>query len=253
MGGDHGPPVILSAVQKAIQSITDAQFILCGDENIILPALESLTEQQRQRTVINHCEQIVEMGEPPTSALRNKKQSSMWKALQLVESGEADACVSAGNTGALLTMAFYLLKTLPGIDRPALVSDMPTASHHRVFLLDLGANVNCTSEILFQYERCNEAFDCPLHVDFCFSPVQGQQDAEALPEAYDPVEVGDHGEVNLLQLFEDELILSLPIVPFHAEEDCAITSDDMQFGEIEPEQRQPNPFAVLKELKRDQE
>ena len=62
MGGDHGPPVILSAVQKAIQSITDAQFILCGDENIILPALESLTEQQRQRTVINHCEQIVEMG-----------------------------------------------------------------------------------------------------------------------------------------------------------------------------------------------
>ena len=102
-------------------------------------------------------------------------------------------------------------------------------------------------------QRCNEAFDCPLHVDFCFSPVQGQQDAEALPEAYDPVEVGDHGEVNLLQLFEDELILSLPIVPFHAEEDCAITSDDMQFGEIEPEQKQPNPFAVLKELKRDQE
>ena len=102
-------------------------------------------------------------------------------------------------------------------------------------------------------QRCNEAFDCPLHVDFCYSPVQGQQDAEALPEAYDPVEVGDHGEVNLLQLFEDELILSLPIVPFHAEEDCAITSDDMQFGEIEPEQKQPNPFAVLKELKRDQE
>ena len=102
-------------------------------------------------------------------------------------------------------------------------------------------------------QRCNEAFDCPLHVDFCFSPVQGQQDAEALPEAYDPVEVGDHGEVSLLQLFEDELILSLPIVPFHAEEVCTVTSDDMQFGEIEPEQKQPNPFAVLKELKRDQE
>ena len=102
-------------------------------------------------------------------------------------------------------------------------------------------------------QRCNEAFDCPLHVDFCYSPVQGQQDAEALPEAYDPVEVGDHGEVNLLQLLEDELILSLPIVPLHAEEACAVTSDDMQFGEIEPEQKQPNPFAVLKELKRDQE
>ncbi len=102
-------------------------------------------------------------------------------------------------------------------------------------------------------QRCNGEFNHSLHVPFCFSPVQGQQDDEALPEAYEPVEVNDHGEVSLLQLFEDELILSLPIVPLHAEEDCKVTSDDMQFGEIEPEQERPNPFAVLKELKRDQE
>ena len=151
MGGDHGPPVILSAAKQAIQTLPDVQFILCGREEIISPALEDLTDDQRQRVVVQHCEQSVEMGEAPTSALRNKKQSSMRKMLELVEAGEAHACVSAGNTGALLTLAFYVLKTLPGIDRPALVSDMPTASHHRVFLLDLGANVNCTSEILFQY------------------------------------------------------------------------------------------------------
>ncbi|NVK55398.1 MAG: 23S rRNA accumulation protein YceD [Alteromonadaceae bacterium] len=110
-------------------------------------------------------------------------------------------------------------------------------------------------EVSLICQRCNEAFDCPLYVEFCYSPVQGleETDTEALPEAYEPVEVGDHGEVNLLQLFEDELILALPIVPFHAEEACAVTSDDMQFGEIEPEQEQTNPFAVLKELKRDQE
>lgn len=102
-------------------------------------------------------------------------------------------------------------------------------------------------------QRCNGEFDYSLHVPFCFSPVQGQQDTETLPEAYEPVEVNDHGEVSLLQIFEDELILSLPIVALHAEKDCKVTSDDMQFGEIEPEQERPNPFAVLKELKRDQE
>lgn len=102
-------------------------------------------------------------------------------------------------------------------------------------------------------QRCNEVYTSPVHVTFCFSPVQGAQDSEMLPEAYDPVEVNDHGEVNLFQLFEDELILSVPIVPVHAEDECTVTAADMQFGEIEPEQERANPFAVLKELKRDQE
>ncbi len=151
MGGDHGPPVILSATLKAIRKHSDCHFILCGHNDVIEPALNDLTAQERARVTVSHCDEVVEMGEAPTSALRNKKQSSMRRVLELVESGEADACVSAGNTGALLTLAFYILKTLPGVDRPALVSAMPTASHHKVFLLDLGANVNCTSEILFQY------------------------------------------------------------------------------------------------------
>ncbi|GGW76829.1 phosphate acyltransferase PlsX [Alteromonas halophila] len=151
MGGDHGPPVILDATLKAIRTHSDCQFILCGNQDIISPAIAQLNDAERQRVSVSHCEQVVDMGEPPTSALRNKKQSSMRRILDLVDSGEASACVSAGNTGALLTLAYYQLKTLAGVDRPALVSAMPTASNHKVFLLDLGANVNCTSEILFQY------------------------------------------------------------------------------------------------------
>jgi len=102
-------------------------------------------------------------------------------------------------------------------------------------------------------QRCNGEFNLPLRAQFCFSPVQGRQDSETLPEAYDPVEVNDHGEVDLLQLLEDELILALPIVPLHAEEECSVKADNMQFGKIEPEPIRVNPFAVLKELKRDQE
>ncbi len=102
-------------------------------------------------------------------------------------------------------------------------------------------------------QRCNDSMAHSIDVSFCFSPVQGQEQSvlDELPEAYEPVEVNDHGEVNLLQLFEDELMLSLPIVALHAEEDCPVKEEDMSFGDIEPVDERPNPFAVLKELKRD--
>ncbi len=102
-------------------------------------------------------------------------------------------------------------------------------------------------------ERCGGPFAHSIQADFCFSPITGlsEEDATELPEVYEPVEVNDHGEVNLLKVFEDELILSLPIVALHAEEDCEIKQDEMQFGKIEPADERPNPFAVLKELKRD--
>ncbi len=114
---------------------------------------------------------------------------------------------------------------------------------------------NLNTQVTLICQRCNGELSQPLDVKFCFSPVQGHEsdNDDTLPEAYEPVEVDDHGEVSLLHLFEDELILSLPIVALHAEEDCAISQDDMTFGEIEPEQERENPFAVLKELKRDQE
>jgi len=104
-------------------------------------------------------------------------------------------------------------------------------------------------------QRCNGEIDYPLDVDFCFTPVQGenQNNEDIIPEAYEQVEVDDHGEVSLLQIFEDELLLAMPIVPLHAEEVCSVKRDDMSFGKIEPEHERKNPFAVLKELKRDQE
>ncbi|GBL03040.1 23S rRNA accumulation protein YceD [Glaciecola sp. KUL10] len=110
-------------------------------------------------------------------------------------------------------------------------------------------NANAEVELLCQ--RCNKAYSDSIAVEFTFSPVQGEDEEAALPSAYEPVEVNDHGEVDLLQLVEDELILSLPIVALHAEEDCNVGPDDMTFGKIEPEQERKNPFEVLKELKRD--
>jgi uncharacterized protein len=102
-------------------------------------------------------------------------------------------------------------------------------------------------------ERCNEVFDHPLDVSFCFSPVQSVKEEveDELPDVYEPVEVNDQGEINLFQTLEDELILSLPIVALHAEKDCKQKRDKMSFGKIEPADERPNPFAVLKELKRD--
>lgn len=150
MGGDHGPPVTLPAALRALSEFPQLSLVLCGDCAQIKQWL-SKKSYDRDRLRFEHCQQKVAMDEKPTSALRNKKQSSMWQVLSLVEKGKADACVSAGNTGALMAMAYYQLKTLPGVYRPALVSALPTASHHKVFLLDLGANVNCDSEILFQY------------------------------------------------------------------------------------------------------
>ena len=102
-------------------------------------------------------------------------------------------------------------------------------------------------------ERCNEVFDHPMDVNFSFSPVQSaeEESKDELPDVYEPVEVDDHGEINLFQTLEDELILSLPIVALHAEKDCKQKRDKMSFGKIEPIDERPNPFAVLKELKRD--
>lgn len=102
-------------------------------------------------------------------------------------------------------------------------------------------------------ERCNEVFEHPMDVSFCFSPVQSAKEEveNELPDVYEPVEVDDQGEINLFQTLEDELILSLPIVALHAEEDCKQKRDNMSFGKIEPADERPNPFAVLKELKRD--
>ena len=104
----------------------------------------------KERVRIEDAREIVEMCESPVDALRKKKNSSMRVAINLVKDGEADACISAGNTGALMATARFVLKTVPGIDRPAIMAVLPT-KFGRTYMLDLGANTNCTSEQLFQF------------------------------------------------------------------------------------------------------
>lgn len=106
-------------------------------------------------------------------------------------------------------------------------------------------------QVMLVCQRCNQTYPYNVDTEFCFSPVQGSEQADTLPDAYEPVEVDDHGEVDLFQLLEDELILSLPIVALHADEECKVKAEDMSFGKIEPATKRENPFAVLKELKRD--
>ncbi|WP_034474178.1 phosphate acyltransferase PlsX [Aestuariibacter salexigens] len=151
MGGDHGPPVTFPAAVKALHKFPELRLILLGDGELVADQRNALDPDVASRIELIHCTDNVANDERPTVALRNKKESSMRRMLELVECGKAQACVSAGNTGALMAMAYYVLKTIPGLDRPALVSSMPTAGQHKVFLLDLGANVNCNAETLFQY------------------------------------------------------------------------------------------------------
>ncbi|MTD39898.1 23S rRNA accumulation protein YceD [Erwinia sp. CPCC 100877] len=99
-------------------------------------------------------------------------------------------------------------------------------------------------------QRCGQPFTHQVHATWCFSPVVNDEQAEALPEAYDPIEVNDFGEIDLLALVEDEIILSLPVVPVHDSEHCEVSEADMVFGELPDEAQKPNPFAVLASLKR---
>jgi glycerol-3-phosphate acyltransferase PlsX len=151
MGGDIGPLITIPAVTSTARKHPNIRFVLFGQAKIINDHLDKSSDFSPEQITIVDCEQTVAMDESPLSALRHKSQSSMAMCIKHVEQGGADACVSAGNTGALMAMANYYLKTLPGIDRPALISSIPISDDHSVYLLDLGANVNSDSEILFQY------------------------------------------------------------------------------------------------------
>jgi glycerol-3-phosphate acyltransferase PlsX len=152
MGGDHGPPVIVPAALQSLKNYPTLHLVLVGDQDVLQQALKAHSGFDAARLVIQHASQRVEMNESPSQALRSKKDSSMRVAINLVKEGKADACVSAGNTGALMATARFVLKTLPGIDRPAIVSTFPTVSGKKsVRMLDLGANVDSSAENLFQF------------------------------------------------------------------------------------------------------
>ena len=150
MGGDHGPAVTVPAAIRFLGANEGAEMILVGLEDSIRRQLERVGTAERDRVFVRHAPEVVQMDEPPAAALRGKRESSMRVAIDLVKAGEADCCVSAGNTGALMAMSRFVLKMLPGVERPAIASFLPSKAG-RTVMLDLGANVNCTPEHLLQF------------------------------------------------------------------------------------------------------
>ena len=144
MGGDHGPRVTLPACRRFLQTHPEARLLLVGQPQ----ALAALSDPRAQ---VVPATEVVAMDDPVEVALRKKKDSSMRVAIEQVKTGQAQAAVSAGNTGALMAVARYLLKTLDGIDRPAIATQMPNARGGGTTVLDLGANVDCTAEHLLQF------------------------------------------------------------------------------------------------------
>jgi len=150
MGGDHGLTVTVPAAVASLAKFPDVRLVLVGQPAAIDAELSRHGAAAHERLTIQPASEVVGMDEPPAQAMRTKKDSSMRVAIDLVKRGEADACVSAGNTGALMGTARFVLKTLPGIDRPAIIAALPSERGH-VHVLDLGANVDCDAEHLVQF------------------------------------------------------------------------------------------------------
>jgi glycerol-3-phosphate acyltransferase PlsX len=168
MGGDHGLSVTLPAAASFFRRQPDSHLILVGREQDILDALPSHLRANLKgpaadrRVSIRNAQEIVLMDDPIEIALRRKKDSSMRIAMELVKAGEADAAISAGNTGALMAIARYVLKTLAGIDRPAIASALPNMAGGATTVLDLGANVDCSAEHLLQFAIMGSALVATL-------------------------------------------------------------------------------------------
>jgi glycerol-3-phosphate acyltransferase PlsX len=150
MGGDFGPEVVIPAAAHVVKKFNDIHIILVGDEKRLRHCAKQHSIDLDKNFEIHHASQVVEMDEDPRLALRKKKDSSMRVAINLVHEGKAQAVVSAGNTGALMATAKFVLKTLPGIDRPAICTTIPSFGGH-THMLDLGANVDSSAEQLFQF------------------------------------------------------------------------------------------------------
>lgn len=152
MGGDYGPEVTVPAALYALKKNPQLRLILVGDSLLLETVLAAHEARPSERLVLQHASEQVAMDEPPSQALRLKKDSSMRVTINQVKTGAAKAAVSAGNTGALMAIARFVLKTLPGIDRPAIITSFPTTKPNKeVHILDLGANVDSSPEHLYQF------------------------------------------------------------------------------------------------------
>ena len=162
MGGDFGPPVTVPASLKILKKYENISIVLVGDSDKITKILKKKKSLNHPRISVHHTTQVVGMDELPQSALKNKKDSSMRVSINLVKEGVVDACVSAGNTGALMATARFVLRMLPGIDRPAISSELPS-DNGTTCMLDLGANADCTPEQLLQFGIMGSILTNVLH------------------------------------------------------------------------------------------
>jgi glycerol-3-phosphate acyltransferase PlsX len=149
MSGDRGAEVVVRAANAVLQERRSVELILVGDRGELEGHVSRIVGSDSRLSIV-HASEVVGMSEPPAEALRRKKDSSMRVAVNLVKDASAQACVSAGNTGALMATSKYVLKMLPGIDRPAIITELP-AKGGTLHMLDLGANTQCTAEHLVQF------------------------------------------------------------------------------------------------------
>ena len=150
MSGDNGPSPALTGALKSLKKLPDLKITLVGDEKDIEPFLTKIDLSISDRIKVTHTDEYIKMDEDILTAIRNKKKSSMRIAIDKVKNKEAHACVSAGNTGALMSLSKIILKTIHGIDRPAICTSLPTKKNF-MQVLDLGANIECNAENLFQF------------------------------------------------------------------------------------------------------
>jgi phosphate acyltransferase len=156
MGGDHAPEVVLRGADLALERYPGTQFLLFGVDNQIAPLLAQLPRVAKS-AALHHTDEVVAADDKPSQALRAGRNTSMRLAIEAVAERRADGVVSAGNTGALMAIAKFVLKTMPGIDRPAIATFFPTTRGESV-MLDLGANVECDAENLVQFALMGDAF-----------------------------------------------------------------------------------------------
>ncbi len=150
MGGDDAPGIVLDAVKKAVEDFKDLEIILFGDESQY-----NLSHEQIE---FRHCTEKIEMEDEPVRAIKRKKDSSMVKTAEAVKSGEADGCVSAGNTGALMSAGLFIVGRIKGVARPALVVTLPTTDGKGFVFLDVGANADAKAEHLLQYAQLGNIY-----------------------------------------------------------------------------------------------
>ncbi|MBO0903826.1 phosphate acyltransferase PlsX [Jiella sonneratiae] len=156
MGGDHGPEVVLPGAALALERRPDTRFILYGEQDEVLPLLEKHPQLQAAST-FHHCEISVRMDDKPSQALRQGRyKSSMWRAIDAVKTGEADVAVSAGNTGALMAMAKFCLRTMANIERPAIAAIWPTLRGESI-VLDVGATIGADAQQLIDFSMMGGA------------------------------------------------------------------------------------------------